>query len=113
DGHVVTQDQRIFVAHDVQHAAVLDIRARAYAHVMHVATNHRARPDAAVFADGHVANDDGRRIDVGGRGDPRALAAIWPDVRLALQEGPLPFGYLIVEARYTVPAQENPESTSR
>src|SRR5579859_609911 len=85
DGHVVAEDQRVLVAHDVQDAAVLDVGARAYANVVHVATNHGAGPHAGVFADDHVADDDGGGVNIGGRGDLRALAAIRANVGLAAQ----------------------------
>ena len=79
DGDIIAQDQRVFVAHHVQHRAVLNIRARADADVVHVAANHRARPDAGVFADDHVADDDGGGVDVGGCGDFGSFAAIGSD----------------------------------
>ena len=66
DGDVVAEDQRIFVAHYVEDRAVLDIGAGADADVVHVAANDGAGPDAGVFADDYVADDDGGGVDVGG-----------------------------------------------
>jgi hypothetical protein len=40
DGHVVAEDKRVLVAHDVEDAAVLNVGARADANVVHVAANH-------------------------------------------------------------------------
>src|SRR5579859_4238355 len=85
DGHVVAEDQWVLVAHDVEYAAVLDVGARADADVVHVAANHGARPDAGVFADDYVADDDGGGVNIGGGGDLRALAAIGANVGLAAQ----------------------------
>jgi hypothetical protein len=65
DGDVVAEDQRIFVAHDVEDRAVLDIGARADANIVDVAPDHRAGPDTGVFADDHVADEDGGGVDVG------------------------------------------------
>src|SRR5438876_6806295 len=79
DGDVVAEDQRIFVAHDVKDRAVLDIGARADADVVDVAADHRAGPDAGVFADDHVADEHGSGIDVSGGGDFGAVAAIGSD----------------------------------
>lgn len=69
DGHLVTDDQRETVGvegtgvGDVQHAAVLHAGARANADAVHVAADHRQRPDRAVFADLHVAQDHRRTVD--------------------------------------------------
>src|SRR5260370_42082622 len=46
DGYVVAEEQRIFVAHDVEDAAVLDIVAAADPDLVHSAANDGARPDA-------------------------------------------------------------------
>ncbi len=69
DGHLVTDDQRITVGvegpgmGDVQHAAVLHAGARANADAVHVAADHRQRPDRAVLADFHIAQDHRRSVD--------------------------------------------------
>ena len=75
-GNVVTEDQRIFVAHDVENATVLDIGARADADVVHVAADDGTRPDARVGADDHVADDDGGGVDVSGCSNFGPLAAV-------------------------------------
>src|SRR5712692_2448206 len=85
DGDVVAEEQRIFVAHDVEDAAVLNIGARADANVVHVAADDGARPDAGVGADDHVADNDGGGVNVGGCGDFGPLAAIRSYVRLSTQ----------------------------
>src|SRR5882724_11621291 len=116
DGHAIAENERTLVAHDVQYAAVLNVGARADADVVHVAANHRARPNARILANHHVANDDRGGINVRRSRDLRVLSAIWPDVGLAPQSYPLLFlfgpvparrrgqRYLIVRARYTCPA---------
>src|SRR5580704_1750676 len=85
DGHVVAEDERVLVAHDVEDAAVLNVGARADANVVHVAANHGAGPDARIFADDYVADDDGGGVNVGRGGDLRVLAAVGADVGLAAQ----------------------------
>ena len=62
---VVAENERMRVAHHVQHGAVLNIRARADADEIDVAANHGAGPDARLLADDDVADDDGLRVNVG------------------------------------------------
>ncbi len=76
DGDVVTEDERVRVAHYVEDGAVLDICARADADEVDVAADDDAGPDAGVGGDGYVADDDGLRIDVGGFGDAGGAAAV-------------------------------------
>ncbi len=90
DGDIVAEEQRIFVAHNVEDAAILDIGARADADVMHVAADDGAGPDAGVGADDHVADDDGGGVNVGGWGDFGPLAAIGSYVGLSRQCAPPP-----------------------
>src|SRR5216684_4748971 len=85
DGDIVAEEQRIFVAHNVEDAAVLDVGASADADVVHVAAHDGAGPDAGVGADHHVADDDGGGVNVGGCGDVGPLAAIRSYVRLSTQ----------------------------
>src|SRR5216684_4358360 len=85
DGDVVAEEEGIFVAHDVEDAAVLNIGAGADADVMHVAADHGAGPDAGVGADDDVADDDGGGVNVGGCGNFGPLAAVGPDVGLSSQ----------------------------
>src|SRR5271168_946490 len=80
---VVAEDERVLVAHDVEDAAVLDVGAGADADVVNVTANHAAGPDAGVFADDYVADDDGGGVNVGGGGDLGVLAAVGADVGLA------------------------------
>ncbi len=67
DGDVVAEDERVLVAHDVEDAAVLNVGAGADADVVDVAADYGAGPDAGVFADDYVADDDGGGVDIGGR----------------------------------------------
>src|SRR5256884_3509415 len=85
DGHVIAQNQRILVAHHVANRAVLNVGSRADADVVHVPADHRTRPDAGIFADHHVANNHGRRVNVCGSRDLRVLATVWPDVGFSAQ----------------------------
>src|SRR5690606_21812309 len=48
---------------DMKHAAILDAAARADADAVHVAADHRQRPDRAVFADLDVADQHGAGVD--------------------------------------------------
>ena len=48
---------------DVQYTAVLNTGTRAHTDAMHVATDHRQRPDRAVFADFNVADHHRRTVD--------------------------------------------------
>jgi hypothetical protein len=71
DGHVLADaggepaqlGVRAVVAH-VHDAAVLDIRPRADANEIHVAADHRGRPDRHVVAQHDVADDDRGGVDV-------------------------------------------------
>ena len=71
DGDVVAEDQRMRLAHHVQHRAILHIRPRADADEIDVAANHGAGPDAGLLADRDVADDDGLRVNVSARGNLR------------------------------------------
>jgi hypothetical protein len=84
-GYVVAQEEREFVAHYVEDAAVLDIGAGADADVVDVAADYRAGPDAGVGANDYVADDYGGGVNVGGGGDLGALAAVGADVGLSIQ----------------------------
>src|SRR5216684_4102164 len=85
DGDIVAEEQRIFVAHYVEDAAVLDVGAGADADVVHVAAHDGAGPDAGVGADDHVADNDGGGVNVGGCGDLGPLAAVRSNVGLSTQ----------------------------
>src|SRR5580658_9451141 len=85
DGDVVAEDERVLVAHHVQNAAVLNVGASADADVVDVAANHGAGPDAGVFANDDVADDDRGGVNIGGGGDLGVLAAVGANVRLAAQ----------------------------
>ncbi len=85
DGDVVAEEQRVFVAHYVEDAAVLDVGAGADADVVHVAAHNGAGPDAGVGADDNIADDDGGGVNVGGCGDLGPLTAVGADVGLSSQ----------------------------
>ena len=82
-GHIVLDDERILVLHHVQNRTILNIASRPDADPVHVAANHRARPDAGVLTNGDVADNYGRGIDVSRRGDLRPPAVIAADHLLA------------------------------
>ena len=82
NGHVIAKNQGPFVAHHVQDRAILNVGPRADANVVHVAANHRARPDARILANHHITDNDGCGIDISRSRDLRPLAAIGPDVGL-------------------------------
>ena len=84
-GYVIADEERVFVAHYVEDAAVLDIGAGADADVVDVAADHGAGPDAGVGADDDVADDDGGGVHVGRGGDLGPLAAVGADVGLSSQ----------------------------
>jgi hypothetical protein len=69
DGHFVTYDQWKAIGverpgmGDVQHAAILHAGARANADAVHVAADHRQRPDRAVFTDLHIPQHHRRTVD--------------------------------------------------
>ena len=74
DGHVAAdaggeaaQFRVRAVVADVDDAAVLQVGAIADADEVDVAADHGERPDRHVVAEHHVADDAGRRIDVGAR----------------------------------------------
>src|SRR5439155_2440692 len=65
--HLVADARRVRVPHHVNHGAVLDIGPIADADHVHVAADDHVHPDAALFANFHVADDLCALIDVGGR----------------------------------------------
>src|SRR5579872_3191244 len=77
--HIVAQNQRMHVAHHVQHRAVLHICALAEAYVVHVSANHHAGPDARMLANLHIANNHGRFVNVSRRGNLWRAPAIAPN----------------------------------
>src|SRR5260370_34383703 len=87
-GHVIAEDERPFVAHDVEHSAVLDVGARADADVVHIAANHGARPDARILPNHDIADNHSGGVDISRFRDLWPLAAVGPDVGLASQSCP-------------------------
>src|SRR5208282_3803114 len=75
-GHAVSQNQWVQVLHHVQHRAVLNIRPRADADVVHVAANDGARPHARVLTDHHISDDYSGFVYVGRGGDLREFASV-------------------------------------
>src|SRR5262249_25044497 len=86
DRNVVAQDQRPFVLHYVEHRAILHVRARADADVIHIASRDNQRPDALVFAGDDVPDEDARSVNIRRSGDLGPLAFIRPNVGLSVQE---------------------------
>src|ERR1044072_5907004 len=80
---VIVEDERILVLHHVQDGTVLNIGAGADADVVDVTADNAERPNAGVFPNDHVADEDRCGINVSGGGDLRALVAVGADVRLA------------------------------
>src|SRR5690606_35621395 len=66
-GYLVFDHGRVRAARDVNDAVILNIRPRADAYVIHVASENRSVPDARMFADNDIADDNGCFGDEGGR----------------------------------------------
>src|SRR5690606_19229143 len=87
DGHVLADDRRVAIqagvragVADVDHAAVLDVRPRADAHVVDVAAHHGPGPDRNVVSERHVTDHRGGRIDVDALAERGNLVAIGTDI---------------------------------
>src|SRR5690606_3488 len=81
DGRGIAVHARVRAAvADVDDGAVLKVAARADAHVVDVAADHRAGPHGAVVADLHVADDGGGGIDVDAGAERGPDAAVGTDV---------------------------------
>ena len=76
DRHVVAQRQRE-AGVGVQHAAVLHVAARADRDPVVVAAQHRAVPDAGVFAERHAADHRRAVGDPGAGGDCGTSSSSW------------------------------------
>jgi hypothetical protein len=87
-GYIVPEHQRPLIAHDMQHATVLHVGARANANVMNIAPNNRARPHAGIFADGYVADNYRGGIDPRAGSNLRPLPAKGSNVRNSGQYSP-------------------------
>src|ERR1051326_6419087 len=74
---------RIGARTNIQDASILNIGAGADADVVDVTADNAERPNAGVFPNDHVADEDRCGINVSGGGDLRALVAVGADVRLA------------------------------
>ena len=59
DGNIVAYFNSRFLIERVQHRAVLNVHAVANGDGVHVATQHGAKPDAALVAHRHIAYDSG------------------------------------------------------
>src|SRR5262249_48272 len=82
-GDVGAEDEGVFVLHDVEDRAVLDVCACADADVVDIAADNAERPDAGVFADDDVTDDDRSAVNVSGGSDLRVLAFVRANVGLA------------------------------
>ena len=60
----VTHDDAVFVAHAMEHAAILHIGVFTDAYGEHVATDHGVHPHAGIFTDLNIANDLGGFVDI-------------------------------------------------
>ncbi len=81
DGHIRSHDAgtaagRVLftIMRDMKHAAVLDARARTDVNLVHVASQHGARPNGRIFTDRDASNHGRSRIDVRSRSDCRSNA---------------------------------------
>ena len=82
----ILEYQRPLVLHHVQNAAVLDIGALPDADVVHVASHHALRPNARIFPNRDVTDNDRRRIDIGRIRNLRPLSLIPSNVWFSAQE---------------------------
>ena len=64
DGDPVTHGDAVFVAHAVEHAAILHVGVFSNADGKDVTADNGIHPDAGVFANLHVADDLGGLIDI-------------------------------------------------
>jgi hypothetical protein len=64
----------------VQHAAILDVRARADADVVDVAARDRERPQRGVFAEFDIADHERSRVDVYICAKARKMLAVGSDI---------------------------------
>jgi hypothetical protein len=78
-GYVIAENERIRVAHDVEHGAVLDICARTDTHDVHIAAKDGAGPHAGIVPDDDITDDYGLRVDVGGSSDSRRVTLVRAD----------------------------------
>jgi len=63
-GDPITHGDAVFVAHAVEHAAILHVGVFADADGEHVTTDHGVHPHAGVFTDFNIANDLGGLVDI-------------------------------------------------
>src|SRR5687768_4420752 len=73
DRHVVMENERILILHNVKDAQVLNVGVLANTDVMNVTPNDRVKPDAGVIADFDVANDFGAFRDEDSLSQPGQL----------------------------------------
>jgi hypothetical protein len=63
-GNPVTHGDAVFMAHAVEHAAILHVGVFANPDGEHVTANDGIHPDAGVFADFDIADDLGGFVDI-------------------------------------------------
>ena len=66
NGHLVADDQRMGIVSDMEHAEVLHVRPVADSDAVHVPANDSMEPDATVFAQHDITNDDAGFFDKAG-----------------------------------------------
>jgi hypothetical protein len=73
DGHLIADDGWAVGVHDVDAGVVLHVASASDADVIHIATYGHIKPDTALFAENHIADDVGTRSDEIGRPNERLL----------------------------------------
>ena len=79
DGDPVADEDGIFVAHAVEDGAVLHVGVGADADGVDVAADDGVHPDAGVLAEGDIADDLRREVDIAGGGDGGRVALVGAD----------------------------------
>ena len=63
DGHLVTDNQRMSIVGDMQHTEILHVGPVTDPDRVHVPTNDGMEPDAAVFAEHDITDDNAGLFD--------------------------------------------------
>ena len=69
DGHLIADDERVGAVGNVQHAEVLHVGPVANPDIMHIPANHGMEPDAALFAQYDIPDDNPGLFDKTGGWD--------------------------------------------
>jgi len=81
DRDITADGEWMRIVSHVQHAQILDVGPLTDADVMNIPSNHRVKPDAALFAHHHITDDNSGVIDEAGFGDGRGNALKGPNHR--------------------------------